>query len=279
MNNKLKIWFFGSDKYSQVVLRNLQNWPKIEIKKVITPSLLKDIDLNKEEKPLVGILASFGAIVPSHFLSFPQWGILNLHPSLLPKYRGPSPVQTAILNGEKTTGLSIIKMDEEIDHGPIVAQLEEEILPQDTAESLYFRLFSAGTQALRIILFPYLEGKIQPQPQNHQQATFTKKLTREDGFIPPQAIFLSLQGKSFPPFERLGIKIENAEKIWLMIKAFFPWPGTWTEIKIKNQAKRLKILQAHLKENKLVLDKVQLEGKKPVSFWQFQDGYPQATFE
>ena len=225
------------------------------------------IIIAKEKKPDVGVLASFGAIVPKKLLNFPKKGILNIHPSLLPKYRGPSPVQTAILNGEKQTGVTIIKMDEEIDHGPIVAQFIEEILPTDTSESLYFRLFSAGAEVLKTILQAYLEGKIQSQEQDHTRATYTKKLTREDGFIPLGKLKEAIGGN-------------NAELIDRQIRAYYPWPGTWVNLKLKTQNSklnntRLKILQAHLENEKLILDQVQLEGKKPVSFKQFCEGYPE----
>jgi len=261
----MDIWFFGSDKYSQVVLKSLQQDPAIKISKIISPDI----------KPDVGVLASFGAIVPPEILNSPKHGILNIHPSLLPKYRGPSPVQTAILNGEQQTGVTIIKMDEEIDHGPIVAQFREEILPTDTAESLYFRLFSAGAEVLKTILPAYINGRIQLREQDHSQATYTKKLTRENGFIPPEKLKEAIAGN-------------NAEIVDRQIRAYHPWPGTYTIIKFqipnkfqinskfKIQNKRLKILRAHLENGKLVLDQVQLEGKRPVSFKQFCEGYPEA---
>ncbi len=269
----MDIWFFGSDKYSQVVLKSLQQDPAIKVSKIISPDMMSGTIIAKEKQPDVGVLASFGAIVPKEFLNFPKNGILNIHPSLLPKYRGPSPVQTAILNGERQTGVTIIKMDEEIDHGPIVAQFAEEILDTDTSESLYFRLFSAGGEVLKTILPAYLEGRIQPREQNHARATYTKKLTREDGFIPPEKLKVAITGT-------------NAEAVYRQIRAYYPWPGTYTIIKFKIQSanwrtkpkiqnKRLKILRAHLENDKLVLDQVQLEGKKPVSFKQFCEGYPE----
>jgi len=280
----MNIWFFGSDKYSQIVLNSLQQDPKIKISKIISPDMMLRIIMAEEEKPDVGVLASFGAIVPKEILNFPKHGILNIHPSLLPKYRGPSPVQTAILNGERQTGVTIIKMDEKIDHGPIVAQFKEEILPTDTAESLYFRLFSAGAEVLKTILPAYLEGRIELREQNHSAATYTKKITREDGFIPLEKLKAAIQGI-------------NAETIDRQIRAYYPWPGTYTIIKFKIQSagwrtkskiqsagwpikskiqnKRLKILRAHLENERLVLDTVQLEGKKPVIFKQFCQGYPE----
>lgn len=245
---KIKITFFGSDKYSQIVFKGLKAEKKFQL-------------VGLEEKPEIGVLASYGKILPAEILAVPDKGILNLHPSLLPKYRGPSPVQTAILNGEKQTGLTIIKMDQQIDHGPIVVQFAEKILANDTAESLYFRLFSAGVETLITILPSFIEGKIEPKEQDHSQATYTQKFTRDHGKIDWQ--------KPVDYLER-------------QIRAFYPWPGTWTEVKITRSSqvltRKLKILEAHLGNKKLVFDKVQLEGKKPVSFKQFSEGYPTFTF-
>jgi len=280
----MTIWFFGSDKYSQIVLKSLQQNQAIKITKIISPQMILNLNLEKEEKPDVGILASFGAIVPPAILNFPKHGILNIHPSLLPKYRGSSPVQAAILNGERQTGVTIIKMDEKIDHGPIVAQFSEEILPADTAEKLYFRLFSAGAEVLKTILPAYLDGRIQLREQDHSRATYAKKLTRENGFISLERLKEATMGN-------------NAEIVERQIRAYYPWPGTYTIIKFKIQSanwqtkfkiqptgwlikskiqnKRLKILRAHLENERLVLDTVQLEGKKPVNFQQFRQGYPE----
>lgn len=258
----IKIIFFGSDKYSWLVLDSLKKEKNIQILRVVSPQTLNSLSLVKSQPPEVGILASFGAIIPKKLLAYPSRGILNLHPSLLPKYRGPSPVQMAILNGEKQTGLTIIKMDEKVDHGPIIAQFKEKILPEDTAESLYSRLFSGGAEVLKKILPAYLKGEIIPQPQNHAQATYTKRLTRKDGFISLSQLRSAIKGKGGESLER-------------MIRAFYPWPGVWTEIIIKSLSRRLKIIKAYSQDNKLILEKVQLEGKKPVSFKQLLEGYPE----
>jgi methionyl-tRNA formyltransferase len=181
-------------------------------------------------------------------------GLLNLHPSLLPKYRGPTPVPTAILAGEKETGLTIIKVDEQIDHGPIVIQFKEEIGNHETSDDLLKRLFTKGAQELILLLPDYLEGKIELEEQKHLKATLTQKLTKESGKID------------------WAKPVDYQERF---VRAMSPWPEAWTEIKINQETKRLKILKAHLEEEKLVLDEVQLEGKNPVSFKQFQEGYPQ----
>lgn len=240
---KPQIIFFGSDQYSQIVLNHLQQDKRWQIVKSL------------KEKPGVGILASYGKILTKEEIEKPKHGILNLHPSLLPKYRGPTPVPTAILNGEQETGVTIFKIDEKVDHGPILSQLKEAIRPDDTADELLKRLFTAGGQVLTTILPAYLEGKIKPREQDDSQATDTKKFTREDGQINWQ---------------------ETPAKIERKIRAFQPWPGTWTEVKIKSEKKRLKILKAHLENNQLILDQVQLEGKNPVNYKQFQEGYPKA---
>ena len=243
---KSKIIFFGSNQYSQIVLDLLKKDRRWQIVKSL------------KEKPDVGILASYGEILKKETLEKPKHGILNIHPSLLPKYRGPTPVPTAILNGEQETGVTIFRIDEKVDHGPILSQFKEEIRPNDTAEFLLKRLFLAGAKILTTILPSYLEGKIELREQDDSQATFTKKFSREDGKINWQ---------------------EEPAKIERRIRAFYPWPGTWTEITIKGEKKRLKILKAHLEKNKLVLDQVQLEGKKPVTYRQFKEGYPEAKIK
>ena len=153
-------------------------------------------------------------------------------------------------NGDTKTGITIIKMDEKMDHGPIVVQSKEDVLPDDTGESLRTRLFEKSVDILIETIEPYLKGKIKLKEQNHNEAIFTKILTKQDGFL-----------------ELTGCDPVNAERF---IRAMQPWPGAWTLI----DGKRLKILQAHLENEKLVLDEVQLEGKNPVTYQQFKEGYP-----
>lgn len=265
---KPKIIFFGSDKYSEIVLDAIKKDSRFRIIKI-------------KNTADVGVLASYGKILPSEILAIPKHGILNIHPSLLPKYRGPSPVQTAILNGEKKTGVSIIKIDEKMDHGPIVAQFEEDIRPGDTAESLYFRLFEEGAKVLLTILPAYLKGRIELREQDHSQATFTRLLKKEDGFIPSE-LFVPKQSPSRGSTSNYKLSPYNLEptpeNLERFIRTMTPWPGAWTLLRLRSsgQAKRLKILKAHLEGGKLILDQVQLEGKKPVSWKQFQEGYPEA---
>ncbi len=198
-----------------------------------------------------GILASYGEIIPKEVIKlFPQ-GILVIHPSLLPKYRGASPVPAAIKNGDSVTGGTIFKMDDKVDHGPIITQFKEEILPTDTGDSLRDRLFLRSAQVLVETIPAYTQGKIKLKPQDENEASYTKIVTREDGFI------------------KLTEKTpEEAERF---IRAMQTWPGAWTYL---TNEKRLKLLKAHLEGNKLVLDEVQMEGKDIVSWKQFNEAYP-----
>lgn len=287
---KPRIIFFGSDRCSVLVLNQLVNDSRFKLvgiatlepkpkgrKGEIVPNPVelyaktlfeikffplkkfnkKAVNQFKNLKADVGILAWYGKMLPKEILALPKHGVLNVHPSLLPRYRGPSPVQTAIFNGDKQTGVTIFKMDEQMDHGPILAQFKEEIKPDDTAESLYERLFTLGGQALISILPAYLKGKIAPRQQDHPKATYTRRLTRDSG--------------------KIDWKTPDAE-IERFIRAMHPWPGSWTRVKIPEyrETRRLKILKAHLEKGQLVLDAVQLEGKKPVTWKQFQQGYPKA---
>ncbi|MBI1982084.1 MAG: methionyl-tRNA formyltransferase, partial [Candidatus Levybacteria bacterium] len=259
-NSKCKITFFGTSKFAIPVLEVLRT--NFELILVITtdplngavPSYCKQNSipylsvqqlsnqtieqLRRANTPLA-ILASFGLIIPKEVLGIFSKGIFNIHPSLLPKYRGPTPVQTAILNGDKETGVTIIKLDKEVDHGPILAQAEEQVFSTDTSESLYKRLFEKGAQLLLEVLPKHIDGKIMPKEQDHSKATFSKHLTRQDGYI----------DLANPPLKDL---LER------MIRAYYPWPGVYTKLKIKNE--KLKIIKF------LPEGKIQVEGKKPMSY-------------
>jgi len=280
---KPKIVFFGSSKFVIPIIKVLRN--NFELSLVITTEhdlnnpivayckkhklhyyVVLEYRKQREEivkriqstKATLGVLASFGAILPSEILDLFPRGIINVHPSLLPKYRGPTPVQTAILNGEKTTGVTIIKLDSEIDHGPILAQEKEEILPLDTAENLYERLFRTGGEMLPNILTKYLEGSLKPLAQNHNIATFTKHLTRQDGYIEISKVIHSASSGQKSKFDR-------------MIRAYHPWPGVYTKSKINSalQNQKLKIIKF------LPDKKIQVEGRKPMSYKDFINGYPE----
>ncbi|KKT67322.1 MAG: methionyl-tRNA formyltransferase, methionyl-tRNA formyltransferase [Candidatus Curtissbacteria bacterium GW2011_GWC1_44_33] len=273
----MKIVFFGTPDYVLPVLTSLHKkfvtGPGVSpIAAVVTQSpkptgrkqilTYSPVDkwaelIKNSVKADIGVLAAYGEIIPKNVIDTFPHGILVVHPSLLPKYRGASPIQGAIANGDKQVGVTIIKMDEKIDHGPIVSQFKEETKPDDTTETLRARLFERSKDVIAEMIEPYLQGKIKPKEQNHDEATYTKIITKQDGFIEA---------------ERFTSEAAKAERF---IRAMQPWPQAWTFI----GKKRLKILKAHLENGKLVLDEVQLEGKNPVSWKEFKMGYPKVAFE
>ncbi|MBU2634871.1 methionyl-tRNA formyltransferase, partial [Patescibacteria group bacterium] len=200
------------------------------------------------------IVASYGKIIPKKILEIPKYGCLNVHPSLLPKYRGPSPIQTTILNGDKKTGVTIILMDEKIDHGPIISNSKFEIRNSKlTYGELNVKLAKLGVKLLIETIPKWIRGEIKIKPQDHSKATYTKILKREDGKIDWS---------------------KSAQEIERQVRAFNPWPGTFTFIKHKNKTLRIKVLEADIsKDNKLIIKKLQPEGKKAMSFEEFKRGY------
>ncbi len=220
----------------------------------------------------LGILAAHGEIITKEVINmFPQ-GILVVHPSLLPKFRGASPIQAAIATGLTTTGVSILRMDEKVDHGPIVAQFKEDIQDSDTSETLRARLFERSAQVLIEMLEPYIHNKIKPRVQNEDEATFTTKILKDHGFIPEEV----LKTVNNNPTENWEIKFiegqtqtANPVLVDAFVRAMQPWPIAWTKI----NEKRLKIMKSHLENGKFVIDEVQVEGKNAVTWKQFTEGY------
>ncbi len=302
----IKVVFFSSSERALPILETLQK--KFELLALVSPPsvadtlatksnffVLKTTKLGPKEiswiiskKPDIMVSAYFGLYIPEKLVNFNKLGIINIHPSLLPRWRGPSPVQAAIATGDKITGVTFIKMDEEFDHGPILAQIEEKIKRGDTQESLYKRLFKVAAETLPFILTNYCEGKLSLTQQNHAKATYCKIIKKEDGYIKPQVIKGALEGNL--PSQNFSIPFIKDSSVPLVpeileryIRALSPWPGVYTWIvenpksKIKKY-KRLKILKAHIEKDKLALDDVQLEGKKPVIWKQFRQGYPHFEF-
>ena len=167
--------------------------------------------------PEAMVVAAYGRMLPPRLLRVPPLGTLNVHPSLLPRYRGPSPVAAAVLAGDEATGVSVMLIDEGMDTGPVLAQAEEPIRPQDTAETLTARLFRRGASLLAATLGPWERGEVQPQPQDDAQAAYTRPLRREDGEV---------------DFH------QPAERLWRQVRAYAPWPGTHTAW----NGRRLKLL-------------------------------------
>lgn len=158
-------------------------------------------------KPDLAVVAAYGKIIPRAILAIPVKGFVNIHPSLLPKYRGSSPIQAAILNNDQQTGVTIMLMDLGLDSGDILAQKQIDILPEDNAGTMHDKLAKQGAELLIETLPDYLAGKITPQPQDNKQASLTKKINKNDGRINWQ---------------------KTADQIRRQIRAMTPWPSAWT---------------------------------------------------
>ena len=217
------------------------------------------------------VVVSFGQIIPQSILDATRFGAINIHGSLLPKYRGSSPIHAAIREGDETTGVTIMVMDAQLDHGPILALQETTIRPTDTTQELHDRLAERGAALLPDTLIGYFEGRIVPQEQDHLQATSVKMLSREDGRLDPA--------------QQTAIQMER------LVRANTPWPGTYVEV----GGKRIKALRAMLGETHdvvgklvtqhglpglvcadgkvLLLQEVQPDGKKPMSGEAYLQGY------
>ena len=249
------------------------------------PIYYKSLDLlSKAKEADLGVLVAYGEIIPEAVIKNFKYGILNVHPSLLPQFRGASPVQAAIASGETQTGVTIIKLDSKLDHGPILSQFKEEVFAQDTTDSLRARLFQRSADVLVELLGPYTKGKITPRTQEDKKATSTTLVKKAHGFVPPKYLAACLLGKSLRqdwevPFIKDFSLTPSPDSINNFIRSMFPWPGAWSYIRLsERESKRLKILKAHREETKLILDEVQLEGKNPVSWQEFAAGYPKAFF-
>jgi len=316
-NVKCQIVFFGTPDFAIPSLKALNKASFCHIKAVITqpdkavgrhhsravPSPIKQASqrlkiavlegldglkgvarLPARQEADMGVVVAYGEILPQWVLDKFPLGVLNIHPSLLPKYRGSSPIQTAILNQDQETGVSIIKLDAEMDHGPIVAQevvslrgrsngrsnpdnaldvdLPESHIQRDdriaavagtlprndnlTAGELYDILFQMGADLLVKILPDYISGKMTLKPQDDSLAIFTKKLSKEDGKIDWS---------------------KSPAAIAAHVRAMNPWPGAWTMWKNK----RLIVWKM---SSDGALQELQLEGKKKMAFTEFCKGHP-----
>ena len=246
---------------------------------VYQPASLKSeedvVELRSLNSDLIVVVA-YGLILPRAVLDIPAHGILNVHPSLLPRHRGPSPVTSAILAGDEVTGVTIMLIEMKVDSGPILSQMEVPIQLDDTGGSLTDRLAHLGSELLVKTLPGWVNGGIEPRPQDDSQATFSKMIEKGDGEIDWRL---------------------PAIDVWRSIRAFDPWPSAFT----RWQGKRLKVLAASpipdapqlppgkvdlliegdsddqvvvgTGEGSLALRQVQLEGRKPTSIEAFVRGH------
>lgn len=226
-----------------------------------------------ELKPDLIVVAAYSQIIPKSILDIPKYGCVNVHGSLLPKYRGAACIQAPILAGDKESGVTIIQMDKGLDTGPILAQKSIKIQKEWTAGALFSKISTLGAEILIPALKQYLEGKIKPMPQDPSQASYVGKISKRDGRIDWS---------------------KPAEHIERLVRAMNPWPGAYAKkqknnktIKIiKVESETLKINQykageLFLYENKLAVQcgrnalaikKLQLEGKKILDAKNFLQG-------
>lgn len=195
------------------------NLPVLQFEKVKSDEAYEALSKFKAE---TAVVASFGQIIPKRLLEAYPKGMVNAHASILPELRGASPIAAAIAQGKNKTGVSIMQMDELMDHGPVLKIFEEDIRPEDTTLSLENRLAELAAESMPRVLAEYLDGKLLGEEQNHANATKVKLLSREDGRLEPA--------------EQTAIEMER------LVRAYTPWPGTYIEM----NGKRLKILEAKL---------------------------------
>lgn len=256
MNLKPKMIFMGTPEFGAIILEklSLSGYKPVLImtapdkpvgrEQILTPSPVKllaekySIPILQPEKiencklkienckPDLIIVAAYGQILPKEILEIPQKGSLNVHPSLLPKYRGATPIQYAILNDDKETGVTIILMDEKMDHGPILAQRKLKIEEDESALILHDKLANLGANLLIETISKWQKGLLKPLSQDETKAIYTKILTREDGRI---------------------IWKKTAKELEREIRAFSGWPGSFTFWESRGgKMVRIKIIKARV---------------------------------
>ena len=246
--------------------------PVFQPEKLNDPGFLREF---KQIMPDLVVVVAYGKLFPKAILAIPPLGFINFHPSLLPKLRGPSPIASAILEGHKVTGVSIMKLGEGMDDGPVLAQKAVKIDPRETIVTLTRKLVRLGKRMLPDILAKYLEGEIIPKPQAEKGVTICKIIKKENG--------------------RINWSSETATQIDRKVRALNPQFKTFTFLEKNNKKLRVNILESAgtrrgaflpgqynlidnnlatgTKEDLLLVSKLQVEGKKPISAEDFVRGY------
>jgi methionyl-tRNA formyltransferase len=229
----------------------------------------------RELKSDLMVVVAYGQILPQTILDLPPFGCLNVHTSLLPKYRGAAPIQWAIADGEPETGVTIMLMDAGLDTGPVLATRRTPILPTDDSQILHDRLAQLGAELLAETIPGYVAGKISPQPQPAEGSTYAAKIKKEDGRMD---------------------WCQPAVQIWNRLRAFTPWPGAFTFLVAEPKPQLLKIWKAEVVERSggageilsaektgvvvgcgqhaLRIQELQREGGKRLTTEQFLAGFP-----
>lgn len=257
MSEKPSIIFFGTPEFAVPSLKALIDYgydikavvtrpdKPVGRKQILTPPPVKTLALNQgialiqpdkitdeviaeidSLKPDLYVIVAYGKILPQVLLDIPPKGSINIHPSLLPKYRGPSPLQATLLSDDAGSGVCIMLIDEEMDHGPILKKIEHPLKHTETYESLGNELFKLGAQALPEVIEQYLSGALVPQQQDHQQATFTKLIKKEDG--------------------QIHWNEHTATSIERMTRAYAPWPGAFGTVNATDRSFDIKIIASRV---------------------------------
>ncbi len=277
----MKIIFFGADTFALPILNKLVDDSSIDLRAVVTrpakpagrglkpePNAVlseskklnllatlidskSDWDsvnkLIKTEKPDAVIVAALGRIIPQEILDLLPGKFINIHPSLLPRYRGPAPIEATILEGDNQAGVSIMVLEHKMDAGPILAQFKVDT-GNENAIALSARLAKLSSNKIVQIIDKYLHGDIAHKPQNEDQATYTHIISKGDGNI-------NLD--------------DDPHEIDRKIRAYTPWPGTTAKI----NGVMVKLIEAHIEDNILIIDTIQPAGKRAMSAKEFYNGY------
>jgi methionyl-tRNA formyltransferase len=239
----------------------IKTWADMKKIPVLQPEKLNE-EFNQKLKAMsydLFIVASYGKMIPDSTLSIPEKGILNVHPSLLPLYRGPSPIESSLLHGDETTGVTIIKLDNEMDHGPILIQNAFPIPPQSTAGTLEVLCGQMGGELLTQILQSYVDGSLIPKEQDHSKVTLCKKITKDLGEITLDTSYTIVRSK---------------------YRALTPWPSLYFFINHHDKRIRVKVtdvdLTTTMSESSTAIDVIRSvtpEGKKEMDWKSFERGY------
>jgi len=279
----MKSAFFGSSRFSVFILDELEKaglspvlivttpdkpvgrklkltptpvkeWAKARNIKTLEPAKLDMTfaDQLKGESCDVFIVASYGKIIPGNIIDIPPHKTLNVHPSLLPKYRGASPLQSAMLDDAKETGISIMRIDEKMDEGPVIVQKPITIKEWPIYEKFEEDMAREGGILLAGSLYKYIAGEMKEKPQNHSQATYTKKVTKEDGLLDLSAADQYL----------------NFRKI----QAYHEWPTAYFFVAKDGKNMRVKVTAASFKDGKLAIEKVVPEAGREMDYEDFKRG-------
>ncbi len=232
------------------LVKVMAEWRNVKVLQPEDP--LEIVPVLSEIKPDILVVAAYAKILPEKIIRMPIFGSIGVHPSLLPKYRGASPIQSAILNGDKETGTTLYLLDDKMDHGPVIAQRKlEDYKPGEMDYAKTMKKLAELSGELAVEALPkYFNGEIKPKAQDEINATYTKKISTNDAFVEEKDLEQAVSGKA----------AAFAGDIHRKILAMTPEPGVWT---LKG-GKRVKLLESEVEGGKLVLKVIQTEGQKPV---------------